>query len=55
MKGNRMSVAFDEPMNEEEMYSESIRKANDRYMECLRERAFPTPGLGGVRPSFKLT
>jgi len=43
MKGNRMSVAFDEPMNEEEMYSESIRKANDRCMECLRERAFPTP------------
>ena len=48
MKGNRMSVAFDEPMNEEEMYSESIRKANDRYTECLRERAFPTPSPFGV-------
>ena len=43
-----MSVAFDELMNEEEMYSESIRKANDRYMECLRERAFPTPSPFGV-------
>jgi len=43
-----MSVAFDEPMNEEEMYSESIRKANDRYMETLRQRAFPTPSPFGV-------
>ena len=48
MKGNPMSVAFDELMNEEEMYSESIRKANDRYTECLRERAFPTPSPFGV-------
>ena len=36
-----MSVAFDELMNEEEMYSESIRKANDRYMECLRRGPSP--------------
>jgi hypothetical protein len=35
-------------MNEEEEYCESIPKANDRYMETLRERAFPTPSPFGV-------
>ena len=43
-----MSAAFDELMNEEEMHSENIRNAKDRYMECLRERAFPTPSPFGV-------
>ena len=43
-----MSVGFAELMNEEEMYSDSIRKANDRYMECLRKMAFPTPSPFGV-------
>ena len=47
MKENPMSGDFDALMNEEE-YWESIRKANDRYMECLRERAFPTPSPFGV-------
>ena len=43
-----MRADFDELMNEEEMYSDSIRKANDRYMETLRKRAFPTPSPFGV-------
>jgi len=43
-----MIVDFDELMNQEEMLSENIRKAKDRYMECLRERAFPTPSPFGV-------
>ncbi|MGA7497340.1 MAG: hypothetical protein WBX00_11480 [Isosphaeraceae bacterium] len=43
-----MIIDLDELMNEEEMHSENIRKANDRYMECLRERAFPTPSPFGV-------
>ena len=43
-----MSGDFDALMNEEEEYCESIRKANDQYMECLRERAFPTPSPFGV-------
>ncbi len=48
MKGNLMLIDFDELMNEGEMHSENIRKANERYMECLRERAFPTPSPFGV-------
>jgi hypothetical protein len=48
MKGNPVSADFDELMNEEEMYSDSIRKANDLYMETLRERTFPTPSPFGV-------
>ncbi len=43
-----MVIDLDELMNQEEMLSENLRKANDRYMECLRERAFPTPSLFGV-------
>jgi len=43
-----MLIDFDELMNEGEMLSENIRKANERYMECLRERAFPTPSPFGV-------
>ena len=34
MKGNPMLIDFDELMNEGEMHSENIRKANDRYMEA---------------------
>jgi len=30
------------------MHCENIRKAKYRYMECLRERAFPTPSPFGV-------
>ena len=45
MKGNPVSADFDELMNEGEMYSDSIREAN----EPVGSRA------GGVRPSFKLT
>ncbi len=48
MKGNLMIIDLDELMNEEEMHCEKIRKANDRYMECLRQRAFPTPSPFGV-------
>jgi len=48
MKGNRMIVDFDELMNQEEMLSENLRKADDRYMETLRQRAFPTPSPFGV-------
>jgi len=48
MKGNSMIIDLDELMNEEEMHSENIRKAKDRYMECLRERASPTPSPFGV-------
>jgi hypothetical protein len=47
MKGKPISGDFDALMNEEE-YCESIPKANDRYMETLRERAFPTPSPFGV-------
>jgi len=43
MKGNSMIIDLDELMNEEEMHSENIRKAKDRYMECLRERGLPHP------------
>ena len=43
-----MITDFDELMNQEETYSDNIRKANDRYMECLRERAFPSPSPFGV-------
>ncbi len=43
-----MIADFDVLMNEEETYSDSIRKANDRYMETLRKRAFPTPSAFGV-------
>ncbi len=43
-----MIIDLDELMNEEEMHSENIRNANDRYMETLRERAFPTPSPFGV-------
>jgi len=48
MKGNPMIAGIDELMNEEETYCDSIRKANDRYMETLRKRAFPTPSPFGV-------
>jgi len=48
MKGKPISGDFDALMNEEEEYCESIPKANDRYMETLRERAFPTPSPFGV-------
>jgi len=48
MKGNPMIADFDVLMNEEETYSDSIRKANDRYMETLHKRAFPTPSPFGV-------
>jgi hypothetical protein len=43
-----MIADFDELMNEEEKYSDSIRKADDRFMETLRKRAFPTPSPFGV-------
>ncbi len=43
-----MIVDFDELMNQEEMHSENLRKADDRYMETLRLRAFPTPSPFGV-------
>jgi len=43
-----MIAGIDELMNEEETYCDSIRKANDRYMETLRKRAFPTPSPFGV-------
>jgi len=48
MKGNLMIIDLDELMNEEEMLSENLRKADDRYMETLRQRAFPTPSPFGV-------
>jgi len=48
MKGNPMIADFDVLMNEEETYCDSIRKANDRFMETLRKRAFPTPSPFGV-------
>jgi len=48
MKGNSMIIDLDELINEEEMHSESIRRVRDRYMETLRERAFPTPSPFGV-------
>ena len=43
-----MIVDFDELMKQEEMLSENRRKADDRYMESLRQRAFPTPSPFGV-------
>jgi hypothetical protein len=43
-----MSADFDELMNEEEEYSDSIRKANDQFMESLNKAAFPTPSPFGV-------
>ena len=51
MKGNPVSADFDELMNEGEMYSDSIREANEPVGSPSRW------GLraGGVRPSFKLT
>ena len=48
MKGNLVIVDLDELMNQEEMHSENLRKADDRYMETLRQRAFPTPSPFGV-------
>jgi hypothetical protein len=48
MKDNSMITDLDELMNEEEKYSESIRKANDQFMESLRQDAFPTPSPFGV-------
>ena len=56
-----MSADFDELMNEEEKYSNSIRKANDQFMRGARGgHAGGTRGHGGsrgarVRPSVKLT
>jgi hypothetical protein len=43
-----MSADFDELMNEEEKYSDSIRKANDQFTESLRKAAFPAPSPFGV-------
>jgi len=43
-----MIIDLAELMNEEEMHSENLRKAYDRYMETLRQRAFPTPSPFGV-------
>ncbi len=43
-----MILNFDELMKQEEMISENLRKADDRYMETLRQRAFPTPSPFGV-------
>ncbi len=38
---------FNELMKQEEMYIENYRKADDWYMEILRQRAFPTPSPCG--------
>jgi hypothetical protein len=43
-----MIVDFDAVMKWEEMNSENHRKADDWYMEILRQRAFPTPSPFGV-------
>ena len=48
MKGNPMIVDSGQLMNEEEIHTAWVRKAKARYMECLRERAFPTPSPFGV-------
>ena len=43
-----MIIDFDGLMNQEEMISEKLRKADDQYMEALHERAFPTPSPFGL-------
>jgi len=48
MKGNLMIIDFDELMKQEELYIENHRKADEWFIETLRERAFPTPSLFGV-------
>jgi len=48
MKGNFMIVDFDEMMEWEEMNSENHRKADEWFIETLRQRAFPTPSPFGA-------
>jgi hypothetical protein len=48
MKGNLMIIDFDELMKQEELYIENHRKADEWFIETLRERAFPTPSPFGV-------
>jgi hypothetical protein len=43
-----MLINFDELMKQEEMYIENLRKADEWYMEVLRERTFPTPSPFGI-------
>jgi hypothetical protein len=51
MKGNPVIVDIDELMKQEEMLSENRRKADEWFIETLRQRAFPTPSpFGPVRP-----
>ena len=43
-----MIVDFDAVMKWEEMISENHRKADEWFIETLRQRAFPTPSPFGV-------
>ncbi len=48
MKGESMIVDFDELMKQEEMNTRNHRKADDRFVETLRQRAFPVSSPFGV-------
>ncbi len=43
-----MIVDFDELMKQEEMNTRNHRKADERFAETLRQRAFPVPSPFGV-------